>query len=198
MVNLLRPDSITISRIRLRKQTNAEYLGLVETPEPQAEPTGRVAVDLADLRSRSGQVLGHSSWRRITQDEVDAFARLTGDHQWIHVDPGRAVAGPFGRTIVHGYFTLSLATVILDEVLVVHGAGLVVNYGANRVRFPAPVPVGSRVRGAVELASAEEIEGGVQLVFRVTVEVEDAPKPGCVADIVYRYYSTFPAGPPLP
>ncbi len=166
-------------------------------PNPQAEQTGRVAIDLADLRSRAGQVLGHSSWHRITQDDVNAFARLTRDHQWIHVDPERAAAGPFGRTIAHGYFTLSLATVILDEVLVVQGAGLVVNYGANRVRFPAPVPVGSRVRGAVALACVEEIEGGGQSVFRITFEVDGAPKPGCVAEIVYRYYSTFPGGPPL-
>ncbi len=162
---------------------------------PQAEPTARVAVDLADLRSRAGQVLGHSSWHHITQDEVDAFARLTRDDQWIHVDPERAAAGPFGRTIAHGYFTLSLATMILDEVLIVKGAGLVLNYGANKVRFPAPVPVSSRVRGAVELVSVAEIEGGVQSVFRITFEIDGAPKPGCVADIVYRYYSTLPGVP---
>lgn len=117
------------------------------------------------------------------------------DCQWIHVDADRAATGPFGTTIAHGYLTLSLATVILDEVLSVTGAGLVLNYGANKVRFPAPVPVGSRLRGSVELAAITHVDGGVQPVFRITFEIEGAPKPGCVAEIVYRYYSAFPEGP---
>ena len=147
---------------------------------------------VGELASRVGQPLGRSSWRDVTQDEVDTFARLTGDEQWIHVDPERALVGPFGATIAHGYFTLSLATRFLDEVLVVEGAGLVLNYGSDRVRYPAPVPVGSRVRAHIELPAVTEIAGGVQTTFRLTFEVEGAKKPGCVADIVYRYYDAFP------
>ena len=149
-------------------------------------------LDVDELASRLGELLGHSSWRTITQDDVDTFARLTGDEQWIHVDPERAKAGPFGGTIAYGYFTLSLSTVFLDEVVTVKGAGLVLNYGSNRVRYPAPVPVGSRVRAAIELPSVEPIPGGVQTTFRLTFEVEGQKKPGCVADIVYRYYTEFP------
>ncbi|MGH9265437.1 MAG: MaoC family dehydratase [Acidimicrobiales bacterium] len=155
-------------------------------------PTPTV-VHVAELASRAGTLLGHSDWRTITQEDVDAFAELTGDRQWIHIDPERAAAGPFGGTIAYGYLTLSLATLFLDEVLRVEGAGLVLNYGSNRVRYPAPVPVGSRVRAAVELQSVEEVAGGVQTVFRLTFEVEGQPRPGCVAEIVYRYYGEFPA-----
>lgn len=150
-------------------------------------------IHVSELASRAERVIGTSSWRTITQADVDAFAELTGDRQWIHIDPERAAAGPFGRTIAYGYLTLSLATQFLDEVLAVEGAGLVLNYGSNRVRYPAPVPVGSRVRAAVELQSVEEIAGGAEAIFRLTFEVEGQAKPGCVADIVYRYYADFPA-----
>lgn len=149
-------------------------------------------VELTELSSLVGQTLGHSAWREITQHDVDTFAEMTGDEQWIHVDPARAATGPFGSTIAHGYFTLSLSTLFLDEVLTVKNAGVVLNYGSNRVRFPAPVPVGSKVRAAIELAALEEISGGVQTTFRLTFEIEGKRKPGCVADIVYRYYSAFP------
>jgi len=149
---------------------------------------------MSDLPSHAGEVLGHSSWRTITQDDVDTFGRLTGDEQWIHLDPERALAGPFGGTIVYGYLTLSLTTLFLDEVVTVEGAGLVLNYGSNRVRYPSPVPVGSRVRAEVTLLSAEPIQGGLQTTFRLAFEVEDQAKPGCVADIVYRYYDEFPGG----
>jgi acyl dehydratase len=149
-------------------------------------------LDVDELASRRGESLGHSSWRTITQDDVDTFARLTGDEQWIHVDPERAKAGPFGGTIAYGYFTLSLSTVFLEEVVTVKGADLVLNYGSNRVRYPAPVPVGSRVRAAIELPSVEPVAGGVQATFRLTFEVEGQARPGCVADIVYRYYTDFP------
>lgn len=158
-------------------------------------PTATAVLDVIELATRVGDVLGTSSWRRITQDDVDTFAELTGDKQWIHVDPERAAAGPFGNTIVYGYLTLSLSTLFLDEVLSVDGAGLVLNYGSNRVRYPAPVPVGSRVRAMIEVAAVDQITGGVQATFRLTFEVEDSPKPGCVADIVYRYYETFPGRP---
>jgi len=157
------------------------------------EITGAV-VDIADLASRTGQLLGQSSWRRITQEDVTTFATLTGDEQWIHVDPERAAAGPFGATVSHGYFTLSLSTVFLDEVLTVTGAALVLNYGSDRVRYPAPVRVGSRVRAQIELAAVKPLPGGVQTTFRLTFEVAGQQKPGCVADIVYHYYADFPGG----
>lgn len=160
-------------------------------PQHEVRPS---IIDMADLESRSGEVLGQSSWHRITQDGVSDFARLTGDEQWIHVDPERAKAGPFGATVAHGYFTLSLSTVFLDEVLTVSGAGLVLNYGSDRVRYPAPVPVDSRVRALIELAAVKPLDGGVQTTYRLTFEVEGQRKPGCVADIVYRYYADFPSG----
>jgi acyl dehydratase len=149
---------------------------------------------VAELASRAGDSLGTSSWRTVTQDDVDTFAQLTGDDQWIHVDPERAKAGPFGATIAHGYFTLALSTLFLDELFRVTDAAMVLNYGSNRVRYPAPVPVGSRVRAAVDVPSVDAIGGGVQAVFRLTFEIEGAPKPGCVADIVYRFYTALPGG----
>ena len=148
---------------------------------------------MSDLVENTGEVLGHSSWRTITQADVDTFARLTGDEQWIHLDVDRARAGPFGATIVYGYLTLSLATLFLDEVVTVDGAGLVLNYGSNRVRYPSPVPVGSNVRAEITLVSVEPVPGGLQTTFRLLFEVEGQAKPGCVADIVYRYYQEFPS-----
>ena len=161
---------------------------------PDGTAEAPVKVHVSELEAWAGAVLGHSSWRTITQADVDTFAALTGDRQWIHIDPERAAAGPFGGTIAYGYLTLSFATQFLDEVLTVSGAGLVLNYGSNRVRYPAPVPVGSRVRAAVALEAVDPIDGGVQTTFRLTFEVEGQAKPGCVADIVYRYYADFPAG----
>lgn len=151
-------------------------------------------LELSELAGHAGAALGQTRWRDVTQADVDAFAQLTGDDQWIHVDPDRAAAGPFGTTIAHGYFTLSLSTIFLDEVITVKGAAVVLNYGSNRVRYPAPVPVGSRIRAAIDLAAVEDIPGGVQTVYRLTYEVEGRPKPGCVADIVYRYYAELPGG----
>lgn len=162
-------------------------------PQPE-EPTASV-IELTDLALRSGKTLGHSAWHQVTQGEVDTFAKLTGDEQWIHVDPERAKTGPFGATVAHGYFTLSLSTVFLDEVIAVTGAGLVLNYGSDRVRYPAPVPVGSRVRAQVDLAAVRPIAGGVQTTYRLTFEVEGQTKPGCVADIVYCYYADRPGSP---
>jgi acyl dehydratase len=156
-------------------------------------PGAPAVVHVTDLVASAGTVLGHSSWRAITQSDVDTFAELTGDRQWIHVDPVRAAEGPFGGTIAYGYLTLSFATQFLDEVIEVDGADLVLNYGSNRVRYPAPVPVGSRVRAAVELQEVDQVAGGVQATFRLTFEIDGQPKPGCVADIVYRYYADFPA-----
>ena len=161
------------------------------TTPAAAAPT---ALHVTELAERAGTALGHSTWRQITQEDVSAFARLTGDEQWIHVDAERAATGPFGATVAHGYFTLALSTRFLDEVVTVEGAAVVLNYGSDRVRYPAPVPVGCRLRALVELASAAGIPGGVQATFRLTFEVDGQRKPGCVADIVYRYYERFPGG----
>ena len=143
----------------------------------------------ADLAGSVGQHLGHSDWLEITQDRIDRFADATGDHQWIHVDPERAKAGPFGTTIAHGYLTQSLVNHFLPQIVEVRGISMGVNYGADRVRFPAPVPVGSRIRGSGELVSAAPTkDGGVQAVVRVTVEIDGSERPGCVIDTISRYY----------
>ena len=123
----------------------------------------------------------------MTQEQVNQFADATGDHQWIHVDPERAAAGPFGGTIVHGYLTLSLIPVLLSGVVRVEGTLMGINYGLNRVRFPAPVRVGSRVRATGVLKRASVVPGGVQAVYEVTVPVEGGEKPACVAETVVRY-----------
>ncbi len=140
------------------------------------------------LREAVGQHLGYSDWHTVDQKQVDLFAEATGDHQWIHVDPERAAKGPFGRTIAHGYLTLSLVASLIPEVYSVDGVRMAINYGVNKVRFPAPLPVGSRVRAGVELAELSDVERGVQLIMRVTVEVEGQPKPCCVAETVVRLY----------
>jgi acyl dehydratase len=156
----------------------------------------QAVLDLTELAAHAGQVLGQTSWRHVTQNDIDAFARLTGDTQWIHVDPERAKTGPFGTTIGHGYFTLALSTIFLDEVVAITGANVVLNYGSNRVRYPAPVPAGSRIRATIELPAVEDIAGGVQATFRLVYEVEGQQKPACVADIVYRYYRSLPGSRP--
>jgi len=135
-----------------------------------------------------GQQIGYSDWEPVTQDRVNLFADATGDHQWIHVDPERAKSGPFGVAIAHGYLTLSLAPVLLNKVLRVDNMKFGVNYGANKVRFPAPVPVGSELRMGVTVAAVEDVEGGVQVTYDLVMEVRDAPKPACVSQVVYRYY----------
>ncbi len=149
----------------------------------------REFADLDELREAVGQALGTSGWHVVDQARIDAFADATGDHQWIHVDPDRAASGPFGTTIAHGFLTLSLAPLLLGEIYAVGGVRMGVNYGLNRVRFPAPVPSGSRVRGSGELAEVTEVDGGVQLVVRLTVEAEGVAKPVCVADSVVRLYA---------
>ena len=135
-----------------------------------------------------GQQLGYSEWEAITQERVNVFADATNDHQWIHVDPERAKEGPFGGAIAHGYLTLSLAPALLSQILTVENMKFGVNYGANKVRFPSPVPVGSDLRMGVTVAEAEDVEGGVQVIYDLILEVRDAPKPACVAQVVYRYY----------
>jgi acyl dehydratase len=143
----------------------------------------------ADLQKAVGESLGHSDWLEITQERIDLFAEATGDHQWIHVDPERAKDGPFGACIAHGYLTQSLVNYFLPQIVEVRGISMGVNYGADRLRFPAPVPVGSRIRGSGELISAEPTkDGAVQAVVRVTVEIEGGDRPGCVIDTISRYY----------
>jgi acyl dehydratase len=146
-------------------------------------------VALNDLAGLVSQRVGVSRWHAVTQEQIDLFAEATGDHQWIHVDPDRARTGPFGTTIAHGYLTLSLAPMLLWDVLEVTEASRVVNYGIGKVRFPAPIPVGSRVRMAVDLAAIEETSDWVQPTWRLTIQVEGVAKPACVAEILMRYYS---------
>ncbi len=134
-----------------------------------------------------GDTFGPSSWVEITQEKIDLFAEATGDHQWIHVDPERAKDGPFGTTIAHGYLTLSLVPMASFEVVPSSGR-MGINYGVNRVRFPAPVPVGSRLRTSFEVSQVEEIQGGDQVTMTATVEREGGEKPVCVAEVISRHY----------
>lgn len=143
----------------------------------------------AEAVAAVGRQLGPSGWLAVDQERIDLFARATGDFQWIHVDPERAKSGPFGRTIAHGYLTFSLVNMFLPELIEAKGAKMGVNYGADRLRFPAPVPVGSRIRGVGELAKADPLGAdAVQTTCRITIEVEGGDKPACVADIISRFY----------
>ena len=142
-----------------------------------------------DLKTYVGKHLGYSDYIEITQEQVQLFADATGDQQWIHTDPERAKAGPFGGPIAHGYLTLSLAPALLPQIILVGGISMGVNYGCGKVRFPSPVPVGSKVRAGAELVSVEDVAGGAQVTMSVTFEVEGAPKPSCVAEVIYRYYA---------
>ena len=144
---------------------------------------------VAGLKERVGSSLGTSSWVTVDQEMVTTFADLTGDRQWIHVDPERARQGPFGATVAHGFFTLGLSTGLLWEIFTVDDVGMILNYGLNRVRFPAPLPVGSRIRMHVSLAEVVEIPGGIQVVYHLEYEIEGKEKPPCVADLVFRYYT---------
>ena len=137
---------------------------------------------------KAGDTYGPSSWIDVTQEKIDRFAEATGDHQWIHVDPERAKDGPFGSTIAHGYLTLSLLPVAAYEVVPRQG-GMAINYGLNRVRFPAPVPVGSRVRATFEVLDVEEHDWGGQATMQAIVEREGGDKPVCAAELVFRYYT---------
>jgi len=137
-----------------------------------------------ELEQAVGSHLGWSDWHTVTQEQIDTFADATGDHQWIHVDPERAAQGPFGSTIAHGYLTLSLIPMLVWQVYKVDGVKMGVNYGSNKVRFPAPVPVDSRVRAGVEIASVTPGSGGYQVVAKVTIEREGADKPACIAETV--------------
>ncbi|MEU2454391.1 MaoC family dehydratase [Streptomyces sp. NPDC012765] len=151
-----------------------------------AEP--RVFTSAEELHAGVGEPLGPSAWLEVDQKRIDLFADATGDHQWIHVDPERAADGPFGSTIAHGYLTLSLLPSLVPQVMRVEGMRMGLNYGTNKVRFPAPVPVGSRLRATAVITEVAEAGGGVQVTATVTVEREGGDKPVCVAESVSRYY----------
>ena len=144
---------------------------------------------IAELPGLKGTELGTSDWIEVTQDRVNTFADATGDHQWIHVDVERAKAeSPFGGPIAHGYLTMSLGPTLAPQIMRVDGIKMGVNYGAEKVRFPSPVPVGSKLRLGAQLDDVEDIPGGAQVKMTFTFEVEGAPKPSCVAAIIFRYY----------
>lgn len=145
-------------------------------------------IDLGQLGNLVGRTLTSETWHVVTQEQVNGFAEASGDRQWIHVDPERAKReSPYGTTIAHGFLSLSMATMFLFDLLEVEGARTVLNYGLNKVRFPAPVPVGSKVRMAFEVLSVEAIPGGSQVTFKGTLEVAGAAKPGMVIELVFRY-----------
>jgi len=139
---------------------------------------------LDEFEQAVGSHLGHSDWHTVTQEQIDLFAEATGDHQWIHTDPEKAAEGPFGTTIAHGYLTLSLIPKLAWQIYTVEGLRMGVNYGANKVRFPAPVPVGSRIRAGAELVELTRGPNGAQATVRVTVEREGGDKPVCVAETI--------------
>jgi acyl dehydratase len=152
-------------------------------------PGMRTITGLDELRRAEGETLGTSGWHEVTQDAIDAFADVTGDHQWIHVDPQRAAGTPFGGTIAHGYYTLSLAPMLTEQVLRLDGFAFAVNYGLDRVRFPAALPVGARVRMTAKLAGLEDVPGGAQMTLELTFEREGGDKPVCVARTLARVYT---------
>ncbi|MFD3340868.1 MaoC family dehydratase [Streptomyces anthocyanicus] len=151
-----------------------------------AEP--RIFASADEVKAAVGEQLGYTDWQEVDQKRIDLFAEATGDHQWIHVDPERAAAGPFGGTIAHGYLTLSLLPLFGPQLIRVDGVKMGVNYGTNKVRFPSPVPVGSRLRATAVVTGVEDVKGGIQVSVAFTVEREGGDKPVCVAESVSRYY----------
>ena len=139
------------------------------------------------LLDAEGLDLGHTEWLTIDQQRIDLFAEATSDHQWIHVDPLRAASGPFGACIAHGYLTQSLANLFMPQLMTLENMAMGVNYGSDRVRFPAPVKVGARVRGHGEILKVERIKDAVQATVRITIEIEGSERPGCVVDTISRY-----------
>ncbi|WP_051466443.1 MaoC family dehydratase [Actinomadura oligospora] len=157
---------------------------------PATGPDTTVAHGLAGLLALRGTDLGHTAWTEIAQDRVNTFADATGDHQWIHTDPARAADGPFGGTIAHGYLTLALLIPLFGELLTIDGVNMSVNYGLNKVRFPAPVPVGARIRLRGVVADVTEVKGdGVEMTLDFTMETDRSDKPALVAQAVYRHYA---------
>ena len=150
--------------------------------------TARVITGVDGLKAAIGEHLGYSEYFDVSQERVNQFAEATGDHQWIHVDVERAKGGPFGGPIAHGYLTLSLGPMLYPTVVRIEGFSMGVNYGANKIRFPSPVPVGSKIRLGVKLLEVEEIANGVQMTMEFTFECQGASKPSCVAEIIFRSY----------
>ena len=150
--------------------------------------TARVITGVDGLKAAIGEHLGYSEYFDVSQERVNQFAEATGDHQWIHVDVERAKSGPFGGPIAHGYLTLSLGPMLYPTVVRIEGFSMGVNYGANKIRFPSPVPVGSKIRLGVKLLEVEEIATGVQMTMEFTFECQGASKPSCVAEIIFRSY----------
>jgi acyl dehydratase len=145
---------------------------------------------VAELAATKGEPIGTSDWVTITQEDVNLFADATGDHQWIHVDPEKAAKGPFGGTIAHGFMTLSLLPRLMHQIYSVDGIKLAVNYGLNKVRFPAPVPVGAKVRAESSIVGVDDLgNGAAQVTVSTTIEIEGSPKPACVVESVVRYIS---------
>ena len=153
-----------------------------------ADMAARTINGTDELRSLIGEHLGYSDYVEITQDQVNQFADATGDHQWIHVDVERATAGPFGSPIAHGYLTLSLGPALSPQIYQVGGFKMGVNYGAEKIRFPAPVRVGSKLRLGATLLGVDDVAGGIQMKMEFSFEVEGAAKPSCVAEVLFRLY----------
>ena len=143
-----------------------------------------------EIHQSLGKHLGYSEWLEITQDRVNLFASATGDHQWIHVDPERAINGPFGAPIAHGYLTLSISNLFLPQIVDVQGFSAGINYGTDKVRFPSPVKVGSRIRGGAELTAVTEVKGGLQTTIVITIEIEGSSKPACVIESISRWLTS--------
>jgi acyl dehydratase len=161
---------------------------LLLAAETKEKTSMRTFESVTELAAAVGEDLGHSDWVTITQEDVNLFADATGDHQWIHVDPERAASGPFGKTIAHGFMTLALLPQLQHQIYTVNGIKLAINYGLNKVRFPAPVPVGSRVRARSSLVSVDDVgNGAVQATLSTTVEIDNSAKPACVAESVVRF-----------
>lgn len=152
--------------------------------------TMRRFASLAEFAAAKGEHLGYSSWHQVTQQQINLFADATGDHQWIHTDPERAAAGPFGATIAQGYLTLALVNLFMPEIFQISGLAMGINFGLDKVRFPMPVRVGSRVRGGALLVDLKNSHAGKLSTVRVTVEIEDEQRPACVADTLSLYVAT--------
>jgi acyl dehydratase len=148
----------------------------------------RMINGIDEMKTLVGEHLGYSPYTEITQEQVQQFAEATGDHQWIHIDVERATAGPFGGPIAHGYLTLSLGPMLSPQIFGVSGVAMGVNYGAGKIRFPSPVPVGAKVRLGVTLVAVDDIPGGAQVTQEFVFECEGAAKPSCVAEVIFRYY----------
>lgn len=153
-------------------------------PDSSLATNPTVYEGISGFEAQLGKHLGYSGWLPVSQQQIDLFAEATGDHQWIHVDPQKAAAGPYGRTIAHGYLTLSLVPLLVKQIYQVTGLSMQVNYGVDKLRFPAPVPVNSRIRAGAELVKLERSDGGGRATVRVTVEVEGSDRPACVVETI--------------